>query len=123
MSISDMLRHLRGYALTSGPLEIPKLEGFKMQDTPKQTKLLGATVRGVGLVVAVSSTLAYCYTLIEDAGGVTHHRFLADLKRDEVEFPAEPQPFVTRVERIGYGVWDEVHCLIPTAPVVLAVAA
>ncbi len=94
-----------------------------MQDTPKQTKLLGATVHGVGVVVAVSSTLAYCYALIEDAAGVTHHRFLADMKRDEVAFPADPQPFVTRVERIGCGVWDEVHCLIPAQPVALAIAA
>jgi hypothetical protein len=99
------------------------LEGFKMQDTPKQCRLLGATVRGLGLVVAVSSTLAYCYALIEDAGGVTHHRFLADLKRDEVVFPAELQLYVTRTERVGYGVWDEVHSLIPAAPVATQVAA
>jgi hypothetical protein len=95
-----------------------------MQHTaPKQTKLLGATVCGLGTVVAVSSTLFSCYALIEDAEGVTHHRFLADLKRDEVVFSAEPQPFVTQTERVAYGVWDEVHSLVPAQPVVMAVAA
>lgn len=33
-----------------------------MQNTPKQTKLLGATVRDLGLVVTVSSTLTYGYS-------------------------------------------------------------
>lgn len=95
-----------------------------MQDsTPKQTKLLGATVRGVGVVVAISSCLTYGYGLIEDAAGVTHHRFLADLKQDEVVFPPAAQPFKTSTQRVGYGLWDEVHSLIPACPVVLHVAA
>ncbi len=34
-----------------------------------------------------------------------------------------PQPFVTQTERVAYGVWDEVHSLIPAQPVSLAVAA
>lgn len=95
-----------------------------MQDsTPKQTKLLGATVRGIGVVVAVSSCLTYGYVLIEDAAGVTHHRFLADLKRDEVVFPSAARPFKTSTQRVGYGLWDEVHSLIPACPVVLHAAA
>ncbi len=101
-----------------------------MQNTPKQTRLLGATVasptfgpRGLGLVVAVSSTLTYCYAIVEGADRVNHRVAFRDLKRDEVVFPAEPQPFVTRVERVSYGVWDEVHSLVPAQPVVLAVAA
>ncbi len=95
-----------------------------MQNTPKQTKLLGATVQDLGLVVAVSSTLPFCYAVVEGADRVSRRVLLADLKRDEVVFPAEAQPYVTRTERVDYGVWDEVHSLIPVSlPVVLAVAA
>jgi len=95
-----------------------------VQNTPKQTKLLGGTVRDLGLVVAVSSTLTYGYAIVEGTDRVNHRVALRDLKRDEVEFPAEPQPFVTQVERVAYGVWDEVHSLVPApAEVVLAVAA
>lgn len=90
---------------------------------PKQVKLLGATVKGLGVVVAVSSTLTYGYAIIEGADRVSHRVALADLKRDEVVFPALPQPFATRVERVAYGTWDEVHSLVPAQPVVLAVAA
>ena len=95
-----------------------------MQHTaPKQCKLLGATVKGLGLIVAVSSTLTYGYAIVESADRVNHRVAFADLKRDEVEFPAEIQPFATRVERVSYGTWDEVHSLIPAQPVVLAMAA
>ncbi len=95
---------------------------------PKQTKLLGAHVRGLGLVVAVSSTLFACYALVEGSDRVNRRVLLADLKRDEVVFPAEAQPYVTRTERVSYNCWDEVHSLIPAPvavaqPVVLAVAA
>jgi len=90
---------------------------------PKQTKLLGATVRGLGTIVAVSSTLSYGYALIEGSDRVNHRVAFADLKRDEVEFPLEPQPFTTRVERVSYGVWDEIHSLVPAQAVVMAVAA
>ncbi len=95
-----------------------------MQHTaPKQCKLLGATVHDLGLVVAVSSTLTFGYAIIEGTDRVNHRVAFADLKRDEVVFPPLPQPFVTRVERVSYGTWDEVHSLIPAQPVVLAVAA
>ncbi len=90
---------------------------------PKQTKLLGASVRGLGLVVAVSSTLTYGYALIEGTDRVNHRVAFSALKRSEVEFPLEPQPFVTRVERVDYGTWDEVYSLVPAQVVVLAVAA
>ncbi len=52
-----------------------------MQNTPKQTKLLGATVRGLGVVVAVSSTLTFGYAIVEGEGRVNHHVALADLRR------------------------------------------
>jgi hypothetical protein len=84
---------------------------------------LGATVHGLGLVVAVSSTLTYGYAIVEGTDRVNHRVAFADLKRGEVEFPLLSQPFTTRVERVSYGVWDEVHSLIPAQPVVLAVAA
>ena len=95
-----------------------------MQHTaPKQCKLLGATVRDLGVVVAVSSTLTYGYALIEGTDRVNHRVAFRDLKHDEVTFPLEPQPFTTRVERVSYGTWDEVHSLVPAQPVVLAMAA
>lgn len=96
---------------------------------PKQVKLLGATVRGLGLVVAVEANLhPDSYALVEGADRVSRRVFLRDLKCSEVVFPEEPQPYVTRTERVNYGVWDEVHSLIPAPvavaqPVVLAVAA
>ena len=95
-----------------------------MQNTaPKQRKLLGATVKGIGAIVAVSSTLAYCYAIVEGSDCVNRRVALADLKRDEVVFPAQPQPYRTQTERVAYGTWDEVHALIPASPVVWAVAA
>ena len=93
-----------------------------MQNTPRQCKLLGATVKGLGLVVAVSSTLPFCYAVVESADKVTRLVRVASLKREEVVYPSEMQPFETRTERVAYGVWDEVHSLIP-ATQVLAVAA
>ena len=61
-----------------------------MQHTaPKQTKLLGATVRGFGVIVAVSSTLSYGYAIVEGADRVNHRVAFMDLKRDEIVFPLE----------------------------------
>lgn len=96
-----------------------------MQDTtPKQTKLLGATVKGLGLVVAVSSTLTYGYAVVENADKVNRRVALSDLKRNEVELPAQPYAFTTQLERVDYGVWDEVHSLVPASAIVgLGVAA
>ena len=89
---------------------------------PKQCKLLGATVRELGVIVAVSSVLTYGYAIVEGEDRVNRRIALAELKRDEVTFPLEPQPFVTQMERTGYGVWDEVYSFIP-APITLGVAA
>ncbi len=95
----------------------------EQKTAPKQTKLLGATVKGLGVVVAVSSTLTYCYAIVEGEGRVNHRVALTDMKREAVVFPAQPQPYRTQTERVAVGTWDEVHALIPTVPVVLAVAA
>jgi hypothetical protein len=54
-----------------------------MQDTPKQTKLLGATVRGLGVIVAVSSTFTFCYAIVEGEGRVNRRVALRELKRDD----------------------------------------
>ena len=90
---------------------------------PRQVKLLGATVDGLGTVVAVSQRLTWGYALVEDQAGKTHHRFLSDLRRDQVTFPAEQQPYRAATERIGIGTWDEVFSLVTTAVVAVAVAA
>lgn len=88
----------------------------------KQTKLLGATVRGLGVIAAVSQRLKWAYVLVEGADRVTRHVFLADLTRDLVIYPAEPQPYRAVTERISVGTWDEVYSLLPVATP-LAVAA
>ena len=80
-------------------------------------------MRELGVIVAVSSTLSYGYAIVEGADRVNRRVPFTALKRSEVEFPLKPQPFVTRVERVRYGVWDEVHSLVPAQPVVMAVAA
>jgi hypothetical protein len=89
---------------------------------PKQTRLLGATVRGLGVIVAVSSSLHFGYAIVEGEGRVNHRVALRDLKREEVVFPAAPQPYRTQTERVAVGTWDEVHSLVPGV-VGLAVAA
>lgn len=94
-----------------------------MQDTPKQCKLLGATVRGLGLVVAVSSTLPFCYAVVEGTDKSTQLMQIASLTRDEIVFSAVAQPYETSMQRVAYGIWDEVHNLVPAQPVVLALAA
>lgn len=67
-----------------------------MQNTaPKQTRLLGAQVRGLGVIVAVSTTLSFCYAVVEDADRVNHRIPLTNLRRDGVVFPAAPQPYRT----------------------------
>ncbi len=88
---------------------------------PRQCKLLGATVIGLGLVVAVEANLhPNSYAVLEGAARVTRRVLLADLQRDDVTFPAVAQPYVKRTERVDYGVFDEVYALAPT-PVVPAV--
>ena len=93
-----------------------------MQNTPRQCKLLGATVKGLGLITAVSSTLPFCYAVVEGADKVARLVRVASLKRDEVVYPGEMQPYETRTERVAYGTWDEVYSLVPAVQV-LAVAA
>lgn len=80
-------------------------------------------MRGLGLVVAVSSTLPFCYAVVEGADKVTRLVRVASLKRDEVVFPAVAQPYETRTERVAYGVWDEVHSLVPASAEVMLEAA
>ncbi len=76
-----------------------------MQNTPKQTKLLGATIAGVGLITTVSVQRQWCWVLIERPNGSEAHAFVADLKRDQLTFPAEPQAYREVNRRVGYGLW------------------
>ena len=96
-----------------------------MNDTaPKQCRLLGATVAGLGLIVSVEANLhPNSYAVVEGADKVHRRVLLVDLKRDEVELSAQVQPYRKQTERVDYGVWDEVYSLILAQPVVLAVAA
>ena len=76
--------------------------------TPKQTKLLGAEVRDVGIITTVSAELFDCFVLIEGEGGREHHRFVKNLTREELAFPSDPLPYRAATRRIGYGLWGDV---------------
>ncbi len=78
---------------------------------PKQTKLLGATVAGVGVVTSVSVELPWCFVLIERPDGSEAHAFVADLTKDMLTFPAEPQEYVKMTRRVGYGLFETVYQL------------
>lgn len=80
---------------------------------PRQTRLLGATVRRLGTVVTVVSTRTFGYALIEGSDRVTRRTPFTTLKRGEVEFPLEFQRYITRTARVDYGVWDKAYTLDP----------
>jgi hypothetical protein len=78
---------------------------------PRQTKLLGATLEGVGLITTVSVQRTWCWALIERPDGTESHVFVADLKRDQLTFPAEPLEYVEMTRRVGYGLFEDVYQL------------
>ncbi len=78
---------------------------------PKQVKLLGAVVKGVGLITTVSVANVWRWALIERPDGTESHVFLADLKKDQVAFPAEQQEYVQMTRRVGYGLFADVFQL------------
>ncbi len=78
---------------------------------PKQTKLLGATVKGVGLITTVGVQNVWRWALIERPDGSETHVFLADLRKDNVTFPSEPQEYVQMTRRVGYGLFEDVYQL------------
>lgn len=75
---------------------------------PKQARLLGAEVKGLGIITAVSAHPGSIYVLVLDEHGFEHHRFASSLERHEVVFAREPHTFRCHTRRVGYGVWDEV---------------
>lgn len=79
------------------------------QQTPKQTKLLGATVKGVGLITTVGVQNRWRWGLIERSDGGEAHVFLADLKRDQLIMPTKPIPYREVRRRIGYGLWEDCY--------------
>ncbi len=78
------------------------------EPAPKQTKLLGATVIGVGLITTVGVQNVWRWALIERPDGSEAHVFLADLKRDQLVYPTEPMPYREVRRRIGVGLWEDV---------------
>lgn len=76
---------------------------------PKQAKILGATVIGVGLITTVGVQNVWRWALIERPDGSEAHTFLADLKRDQLVMPEEPQPYREVRRRIGYGLWEDAY--------------
>ena len=90
--------------------------------SPKQTRLLGALVRGVGIIVTVSQSLQWGYVLIEDSAGKRHHAFLRDLTKDQLEYPDETPDYYAAYERVSYGLWDDVFSVYDNAQRLAAVA-
>jgi hypothetical protein len=78
---------------------------------PKQVKLLGAVVKGVGVITTVSVANVWRWALIERPDGTESHVFLVDLKKDQVTIPAEPLEYVQMTRRVGYGLWEDVFQL------------
>jgi hypothetical protein len=85
------------------------------ESAPKQCKLLGATVKGLGVITSVSSQLFDCFVFIEDAQGKEHHAFVRDLCKAELVLPARPHAYTTTTRRISYGLWEEMHDLVVPA--------
>jgi hypothetical protein len=79
------------------------------EPAPKQTKLLGATVKGVGLITTVSVANVWRWALIERPDGSEAHVFLADLKRDQLVMSPEPMPYRQVRRRIGVGLWEDCY--------------
>lgn len=90
------------------PDSLPDATAAVVAPCPKQAKFLGATVAGVGVITTVSAEAFDCFALIEDDSGREHHCFTADLRRDQLTFPVEPQPYRETRRRIGYGLWADV---------------
>ena len=74
---------------------------------PKQTKLLGATVKGVGVITTVGVQNIWRWALVERPDGTEAHVFVSDLTKDMLEFLAEPQAYRAVTRRIGYGLIEE----------------
>ena len=90
-----------------------------MQDTtlttPKQCRLLGATVAGLGVVTDVQAHLSnYSYAIVWD-GHIWDRILIRDLEPNEVNFPEAAQPFHMVTRRVDYGVYDEVYSLPESA--------
>ncbi len=79
------------------------------EPAPKQTKLLGATVKGVGLITTVGVQNVWRWGLIERPDGSEAHVFLCDLKRDQVSLPVGPMPYRELRRRVGYGLWEDCY--------------
>lgn len=81
----------------------------KVVAPPKQTKLLGATLKGVGLITTVGVQNVWRWALVERPDGSEAHVFIADLKRDQLVMPAEPMPYREVRRRVGVGLWDDCY--------------
>lgn len=70
---------------------------------PKQVKLLGAKVQGIGTITTVSEQNVWRWALIEDTAGREHHVFLCDLTKEMLELAPEQVPYRHVTRRIGFG--------------------
>lgn len=76
---------------------------------PKQCRLLGATVRNVGLVTTVSRANVWRWCLIERPDGSEAHAFLGDLCKNQLVMPDGQQPYRELTRNIGHGVIEDCY--------------
>lgn len=77
---------------------------------PKQVKLLGATVAGLGVVVAVTAHLHCGFAIVRDASGKEHRVYFRDIKTlDGLTLAPSIPEYITHTDRVGYGTWLELH--------------
>lgn len=77
---------------------------------PKQTRLLGATVRDLGTVVAVTAHLHFGFAIVRDAVGAEHRLYFRDIKTlDGLTLAPSVPEYITHTDRVGYGTWLELH--------------
>jgi hypothetical protein len=77
---------------------------------PRQVKLLGATVAGLGTVVAVTTHLHCGFAIVRDASNAEHRLYFRDIKTlDGLTLAPSVPEYITHADRVGYGTWLELH--------------
>ena len=77
---------------------------------PRQVKLLGATVEGLGVVVAVTTHLHCGFAIVRDALGAEHRLYFRDVRTlDGLTLAPSIPEYITHTDRVAYNTWLELH--------------
>ncbi len=83
---------------------------------PKQVKLLGATVAGLGTVVAVTAHLHCGFAIVRDGSNAEQRLYFRDIKTlDGLTLAPSVPEYITHTDRVGYGTWLELHEVVGQA--------